>query len=270
MSVKRILILIASLAVLYVVGILFIYILIDYIVFSPVKHSSKTVYSFSSPYKEFRLNQPNNERINMLYFKTDLEAKSNILFLHGANKSADYWATHFAPFFLERDYNVLIPDYRGYGKSDGDPSEFNWYEDAQLSYSWLKSKVGQDSVIVIGYGLGAVAAAYLSNLSPCRMVILINPIYGIRAWIRQKLPALVLLPRDLKYDFNLYEYLPNILSPVIILNNTNSNDITPELAKKLSTLLQDQSNYIALDYPNNELPLQDSKFIEFFDLLLKE
>ncbi|MEP7195192.1 MAG: alpha/beta hydrolase [Saprospiraceae bacterium] len=255
---------------LYVIGIFFIYILIDFIVFAPVRHSNSTVYNFTLPFKEFKLSQPNNQKINLLQFKSTTPPKAHILFLHGSSKSADYWAANFAPFFVERNYDVLFPDYRGYGKSEGRPSEFNWYEDAQLSYSWLKSQVGQDSVIIVGYGLGAVTAAYLANLSPCRLVVLINPIYGIRTWIRQKLPALILLPRDLKYDFNCYEYIGNIISPLVLMVNKNSTDITRESVKNLSSLLQDQSGFIELDHPANELPIQDSKFIEFFDQLIRE
>ncbi len=270
MTLRRILILLGSLILLYIIGIFFIYILIDFIVFSPVRHSNNTNYHFPLAFKEFKLSQPNNERINLLQFKPDINPKAHILFLHGADKSVDYWAGHFAPFFVERNYSFLIPDYRGYGKSDGRPSEFNWYEDAQLSYSWLKSQVGQDSVIVIGYGLGAVAAAYLANLIPCRLVILINPIYGIRTWIRQKLPALVLLPRDLKYDFNTYEYIQNIISPLVLMINKNSNELSPESISHLKSLLQDPGSYIELDHPDNDLPLQDTRFTDFFDLLNKD
>ncbi|MEO6189959.1 MAG: alpha/beta fold hydrolase [Saprospiraceae bacterium] len=270
MSIRRLLFLISVLVLLYIVGIFCIYILIDFIVFSPVKHSNAYNYKFDLPFKEFKLQQPNNEKINVVQFKPDFTPRAHILFLHGAEKSIDYWATNFAPFLIERNYSVLFPDYRGYGKSDGRPSEFNWYEDAQLSYSYLKSQVGQDSIIIVGYGLGAVAASYLANLSPCRMVILIDPIYGIRSWIRQKLPALILLPRDLKYDFNSYEYIPNIISPLVLMINKNNKSISKESIHHLKSLLPDQGSFIELDHHVDELPLEDSKFVEFFDLLMKD
>lgn len=270
MTLRRLIILVSTLMMLYVIGIFFVYILIDFIVFNPVRHSQNTVYHFDIPHTEFKLSQPNEEKFNVLQFRPELPVKAHILFLHGADKSADYWASKFARFFTERQYLVAFPDYRGYGKSDSRPSEFNWYEDAQLSYSWLKNQVGQDSVIIVGYGLGAVAAAYLANLSPCRLVVLINPIYGIREWFRLKLPALVLLPRDLKYDFNTFEYIQNIISPLVLMINRNSSDIAPESATHLRSLLQDPGSYIELDHPPGELPVDEVHFVDFFDLLGKE
>ncbi|NOT38516.1 MAG: alpha/beta fold hydrolase [Saprospiraceae bacterium] len=243
--------------------------MIDFIVFAPVRHSNSFNYTNPLKFKEFRLAQPNGQRINVLEFKTEISPKASVLFLHGATKSIDYWSSHFASFFIERSCNFIIPDYRGYGKSDGSSSEFNWYEDAQLTYSWLKTQTSQDSIIIVGYGLGAVAAAYLGTLSPCRMVILINPVYGIRTWIREKLPALVLLPRDLKYDFNSYEYIPNIISPTAILLNKNLKDMPENARRHLQTFVSDQGTFYELDHTHNELPVSDSKFSDAIDNLFK-
>ncbi len=269
MSIRRILAICTTLVLLYCVGIFCIYILIDFIVFSPVKHTNSYYYIHPNRFKEFKLTHPNKENINVLEFKPEIAAKATVLFLHGASKSVDYWSSQFATFFLERNCNFVIPDYRGYGKSDGSSSEFNWYEDAQLTYSWLKNQTNQDSIIIVGYGLGAVTAAYLGTLSPCRMVVLINPIYGIRTWIREKLPAIILLPRDLKYDFNCYEYVPNIISPTVIMLNLNTSDMSLNSMYHLRSLLIDPGSFIELDHPTQELPLNDTKFSESFDFLLK-
>lgn len=269
MSIRRILAILTSLILLYCIGIFCIYILIDFIVFAPVKHSNSYNYSHPLRFSEFKLTQPNGQRINLLEFKTEISPNATILFLHGASKSVDYWSSQFASFFIERNCNFVIPDYRGYGKSDGSSSEFTWYEDAQLSYSWLKTKTSHDSIIIVGYGLGAVAAAYLGTLSPCRMVILINPVYGIRTWIREKLPALVLLPRDLKYDFNSYEYIPNIISPSVLMLNKHSKDMPENSWKHLQNLILDNGAFIELDHPSKELPITDVKFSEGIDHLFK-
>ncbi|MBK6698341.1 MAG: alpha/beta hydrolase [Saprospiraceae bacterium] len=62
------------------------------------------------------MKHPNEEQINVLYFKSSIPAKATVLFLHGARQSADAWAA-YVPAFTERGLNVVIPDYRGYGKS---------------------------------------------------------------------------------------------------------------------------------------------------------
>lgn len=268
MSIRRIFAICLTLLLLYCIGIFCIYILIDFIVFNPVKHSKSYKYSFEYKFNEFTLTQPNNEKLNVVEFNSDLAPKATILFLHGATKSVDYWSKNFAGFFLERNCNVVIPDYRGYGKSEGNSTEFNWNEDAQLVYSWLKTKVNQDSIIIVGYGLGAVTAAYLGTLSPCRLLIMINPIYGIRSWLRAHLPAIFLLPRDPKYDFNCYEYIPNIISPSVLMLNKNTKDMSEESVNHLKRLLNDSNTFFELDHPPKDLPVNDTKFSDAFDLLI--
>ena len=59
MTLRRLIILVSTLMMLYVIGIFFVYILIDFIVFNPVRHSQNTVYHFDLPHTEFKLSQPN-------------------------------------------------------------------------------------------------------------------------------------------------------------------------------------------------------------------
>ncbi|HRG33920.1 MAG: alpha/beta fold hydrolase [Saprospiraceae bacterium] len=266
-SFRRTLVLLSSILVLYIVGIFFIYIFIDFIVFSPVIHPAKARYKLDLPYQEIKLNHPNGEQVNMLAFNQQAPLKGYVLFFHGANKSADFWAA-YAPFLTERGFKLFIPDYRGYGKSDGSPSEISWNEDAQLALTWLKTQASEDSIIFYGVGLGASAAAYLATINPCRIVILENPVYGLRSWMRSSFP-LLMLPYELKYDFNLYEYIPNIVSPTIILQTKKSKDLNKLEQTHLQSLLPDPNNFIWLDHSDKSFPLEDEEYIRLFDQLVK-
>jgi len=58
----------------------------------------------------------------------------------------------------------FLIDYRGYGKSEGDPSEKGLYEDAAAAFSWLTEvkSVAPDNIFLYGHSLGSVAAVDLA------------------------------------------------------------------------------------------------------------
>ncbi|MBK6698343.1 MAG: hypothetical protein IPG55_00275 [Saprospiraceae bacterium] len=55
----------------------------------------------------------------------------------------------------------------------------------------------------------------------------------------------------MKYDFNVYEYLPNSISPTYILQSNRSRECTPEEAIQLQQLLTDPNNMIPIDQEQN-------------------
>ena len=58
--------------------------------------------------------------------------------------------------------NVLIVDYRGYGKSEGIPTEEGMYEDVRAAMNWLKSwGVPTQQIINYGFSLGSAPATDL-------------------------------------------------------------------------------------------------------------
>ncbi|MFL6229240.1 MAG: alpha/beta hydrolase, partial [Pyrinomonadaceae bacterium] len=70
--------------------------------------------------------------------------------------------------------NVLIIDYRGYGKSEGVPSEEGLYEDARAAWDYLTNARGvrADRIVIYGESLGgAVAVDLASKVKPCGLVV---------------------------------------------------------------------------------------------------
>src|SRR3954464_15618099 len=79
-----------------------------------------------------KLATPNGEKISAKFFKNE-KAELTILFSHGNAEEI----VGSSPFFEELSragFNVFAYDYRGYGTSDGTPSEQNSYEDAETAY----------------------------------------------------------------------------------------------------------------------------------------
>lgn len=68
--------------------------------------------------------------------------------------------------------NVLAIDFRGYGKSLGQPSEKGLYADARAAYDWLALRVPPDRIVIHGESLGGGPACELAGAVPCGGLIL--------------------------------------------------------------------------------------------------
>jgi len=61
---------------------------------------------------------------------------------------------------------VLLLDYRGYGKSEGTPSEPGLYRDARAAYDWLLTRTTADRIVLFGKSLGGGPACELASTVP--------------------------------------------------------------------------------------------------------
>jgi dipeptidyl aminopeptidase/acylaminoacyl peptidase len=78
---------------------------------------------------------------------------------------------------------LLFLDYRGYGESDGEPTEHGLYLDADAAWTWLVAQPDVDPTRVALYGrsLGAAVALELATHHPVRAVVLDSPFSSARA-----------------------------------------------------------------------------------------
>jgi alpha/beta superfamily hydrolase len=101
-----------------------------------------------------------------------------ILYMHGQAKHMDhYWARAalLAHTGGKHRFGVFMFDYRGYGMSEGEPSEQGLYEDANAAIDWLLAHgVSKERTVFYGYSLGAIPAidraALRSDFSPAGLI----------------------------------------------------------------------------------------------------
>jgi uncharacterized protein len=97
------------------------------------------------------------------------------LFLHG-NVGNITDRTQRIQEIVAAGSSVLMVDYRGYGKSNGRPSEPGLYRDCEAGYNYLLGKEYQpDQIILHGESLGTAVAIDLASRRPCAGLILEAP-----------------------------------------------------------------------------------------------
>ncbi len=89
--------------------------------------------------------------------------RASLLFLHGNAGNISHRLDSLMQFH-RLGLSVLILDYRGYGRSEGRPSEAGLAMDARAGWRWLREEAGQapDDVVLFGRSLGAAVAAELA------------------------------------------------------------------------------------------------------------
>lgn len=125
---------------------------------------------------------------------------------------------------LERAHRLLsvhqfIFDYRGYGNSEGIPSERGTYLDARAAFRYLEQRpdVNPNLIVYFGHSLGAAVAVELAaSYSPAGMA-LIAPFSSIRDMAKLALP-LPMAGWIVRNHYNSLAAISQVHSPLIILH----------------------------------------------------
>ena len=161
-------------------------------------------------------------------------AKFTFLAFHGnAGDISDRAYVH--RFLHELPVNVLAVEYRGYGKSEGQPDEKHFYRDAQSALRYLADKHGVDPKSIIAYGqsLGTAIAADLASQTNVGAVILEAPFPSISAMARRAywfLPGLNLLAGS---QFDTKSKIARINAPLLVVQCTTDPVIPPDLGRQV-------------------------------------
>lgn len=89
--------------------------------------------------------------------------RASLLFLHGNAGNISHRLDSLVQFH-RLGFSVLILDYRGYGRSEGRPSEAGLALDAEAGWRWLREEADQapEEIVLFGRSLGAAVAAELA------------------------------------------------------------------------------------------------------------
>ena len=105
----------------YVLLIIIVYLVQERFIFKPEKLKQDFIYKYDAPFKELFFDVEPGVRINGLHF-TVKDPHGLVLYFHGNTRSIKGWAKYAADFY-RYEYDVVLVDYRGFGKSTGKRDE---------------------------------------------------------------------------------------------------------------------------------------------------
>ena len=219
--------------VVYVVISIALYYLQDYMLFKPEKLPKDFEFYYENQdIEEHNLETRDGATINGILFKSKSESKGIVLYLKGNSKSIKGWGK-FAVDFTRHGYNVLMVDYRGFGKSTGRRSQKAIKRDLQVVYNKIKERTNEDRIILYGRSLGSGFAAKLASMNNPKMLVLDAPYYSLTKVTARYAPFMP-LSLLIKYPLPTYKWLKYVKCPIHIIHGTNDNLIPYKTSVKLS------------------------------------
>ncbi|MEA1979361.1 MAG: alpha/beta hydrolase [candidate division Zixibacteria bacterium] len=205
------------------------------------------------------INVNESEKIHGWYFpSTDTNVKKTVLLFHGNGGNISNRIPTIQ-FFVKNKINLFLFDYRGYGQSDGKPSEENMYVDSKAAYNWLlneKSVLPQD-IILFGRSLGGVPAIDLAVKTDCGGLILESTLTSAEDMGKLMFPG---MPINflLRYKLNSIDKIDKIKCPVLICHSQTDEIIPFKMGRKLFEKANDPKQFFELFGGHNELEYLDN------------
>ncbi|MFM7672374.1 MAG: alpha/beta hydrolase [Bacteroidota bacterium] len=256
---------------LYILGAIVLlsvvaYLLQEKFLFKPERLGADFVFKYDAPFQEYFFDVAPGVRINGLHFIRE-QAKGLVLYFHGNSRSIKGWAK-YARDFYRYNYDVVLVDYRGFGKSTGKRSESDMLNDMQFVYDRLKEKYGEDHLIVYGRSLGSGFATKLAADNHPRYLILDAPYLNFIKVIERFLPFLP-VRWVLRFHLRTDKWLRNVRCHTYILHGTQDRLIPIHHSEALQRINPDRITLIRIEGGgHNNLPRFD-KYHNFIRDILK-
>ncbi|HEY0677570.1 MAG TPA: alpha/beta fold hydrolase [Chitinophagaceae bacterium] len=211
-----------SLTLLYIIAAYLLLILIVYLVqekfiFKPEKLKPGFEYKYDAPFRELFFDIEPGVQINGLHFFRP-GPSGLILYFHGNTRSIKGWAK-YAKDFYRYNYDVVLVDYRGFGKSTGKRSEHAMLSDMQSVYDTLRQQYPEDHLILYGRSMGSGFATKLAADNHPRYLILDAPYYSFSKVVERFLPILP-VRLVLRYHLRTDRWIRRVTCPVYIIHGT--------------------------------------------------
>ena len=201
-------------------------------VFYPTRTLQATPNDWGFPFEDVELTTTDGVRLHGWNIPHP-RATRTLLFFHGNAGNISHRGDSIA-IFRRLGLSVLIIDYRGYGNSEGKPSEAGLYLDASAAWSHLVSERGiaPGQIILFGRSLGASVAADLASRVNPGALVLESAFSSARDLARHLYP--VLHPAVcLRFDFDAARRLARARCPVLVMHSRDDEIIPYALGRRL-------------------------------------
>ncbi len=247
MSIAKVILILTVFTLVVYLGICYLlYKNQNHMIFHPEVLPQDHDFSFPYEFEEVELSPENGVRLHAIFAKTTLPKKGVVLYHHGNAGSLKNWG-FVAPDFLNMGYDILIPDYRGFGKSTGKRSERSLTEDAQRFYNYLtEQQYGKEDIVLYGRSLGTGVTTNLARSVDCKMVILETPFLSIGDMTRELLPPVLPVKQLLSYKLDNASNIKTIKAPVYLIHGTADELVPYRHSEQLIEILKRPESLITI------------------------
>lgn len=193
------------------------------------------------------------------------EDKPLVLGFGGNAQNAAWYGSYLQR--LLPNYNVAIFYYRGYGYSEGKPSQKALYKDALTIYDSMKDYFDAEQVATVGVSIGTSVATYLAAHREVDLNVLVMPFDSLAKVAQRHYPWLP-VKFLVRHEFPSVKYAPQVETPVAIIQANGEQTVPNESTDKLAAAFPNLIDKHGVDGSSHVALLDDSRFDKWlFNLL---
>jgi len=237
-----------------VVGIVllngFMFLMQPSMLFYPTQTIVETPSDWGMEYQEVEIETEDGLRLHGWWLPRE-GATRTLLFFHGNAGNISHRGESVA-IFNRLGMNVLIFDYRGYGRSEGSPSEQGLYRDARAAWRYLTGHRGIEGseVVIFGRSLGGAVAAELASRVEAAAVILESTFSSAREVAHATFPLLSRLV-VLRFELPAASSIRLTNSPVLVLHSPDDEVIPYAAGRRLFEAAPEPKRFVELRGDHN-------------------
>jgi len=215
----------------------------------------KTVISFTESHSEvYLLNSINPYRIERqktrayeVYNQLGNNGPDTVIVPVGNAGNISYRLDNLRLLHHRLSLNIFIFDYRGYGRSQGRPSEEGTYLDAEAALTYLRSRrdIDPEAIIFFGRSLGSAIAVNLATKHKCLGLILESPPTSLVGMMKRLFPSLP--PEELPIKYDSLSKIKRISVPLLILHGDCDEVVPFFMGRKLYEAANEPKQFYTIE-----------------------
>lgn len=180
------------------------------------------------------------------------KSKFTVLFCHG-NGGNMMHRLDSINIFYNLGLSCFIFDYRGYGHSQGKPSEEGTYLDVEAAYKWLtkEKNMPPDNIIVFGRSLGGSIAAYLASKVKAKALI-IESTFTSYADIGKKFYPYMPVRWFAGFSYRTIDYIKDVHCPVMLIYSRNDEVVPFDFGLELYEAANEPKKFVEIFGSHND------------------
>lgn len=160
------------------------------------------------------------------------ESKGVILYFHGNKGNVLEWQNWAEKMALQTHREVIMMDYRGYGKSVGNRNFEDMLNDVSLFYEHARQTYAAHEIVLFGRSLGGAFASYCASQFPCHFLVLESTFTSLNEVVNAK-SKLFSLENQLTFPFESLSKVSTFQFPVYIIHGDADNLIPFQMGQQL-------------------------------------
>lgn len=159
-----------------------------------------------------------------------------MLWLHGNAGNISHRLDNLALVHDRLGVSVFLFDYRGYGRSEGTPSEAGTYRDAEAALGYLRDRgdIAMDRVVYFGRSLGAAVAVETALRRPPLGLILESPFPSVPDMARRVYPFVPSVAwRALRTRYDAEAKIASVRAPLLVIHGDSDEIVPPEEGRRV-------------------------------------